>query len=74
MSHAAQCLICKHQRSRGSIVTGCLCFEDTRLDARVTGILTALLFQNARRHPCPGFERLEFGPDAYRAEDLPEKL
>jgi hypothetical protein len=65
--------MCKHQRSRGTHVTGCLRFEETRLEADVVAVLTGLLFQNAGRHPCPGLEKLEFGPDAYRSIDLPER-
>ena len=71
--HGAQCLMCKYQVSRNTTVTGCLRFENSKLDADTAGVLTALLFQNAGRARCPGMERLEFGPDAYRSIDLPER-
>jgi len=73
MSHGAQCLMCKFQDSRGVLVLRCLRFEETKLEADVSGILAAMLFQAAGRARCPGMVRLEFGPDAYRSEDLPPR-
>ena len=72
MSHAAQCLICKHQHDRRGVVVGCLRLEgNANTDLAI--IVGQMLYRAARREPCVAFERLPFGPDAYRSIDLPEK-
>lgn len=71
MSHAAQCLLCRHARRQGRLPSGCLRFEASKLDADTSSVLAAMLYQNAGTKRCPGFEKLEYGPDAYWAEDLP---
>lgn len=71
MSHAAQCLLCSHARTRGNMVIGCLAFENEALPYRATIALTALTFRAAAKAPCPVMDKLQHGPDAYRASDLP---
>jgi hypothetical protein len=72
-AYAAQCLLCKHAQRRGNMVVGCLRFEESSLPIDVSAILAALLYQIAGKERCVAREALEFGPDAYMAEDLPLK-
>ena len=71
MSHAAQCMLCKHARRRGNQVVGCLRFEEARVDPDVGSVLEALIYQLSGKGPCVAREKLEYGPDAYIAQDLP---
>ena len=71
MSHAAQCLLCKHAYRRGNQVVGCLRFEESRVDLDVAIVLAALIYQLAGSQRCVAHERLQYGPDAYMAQDLP---
>lgn len=72
MSHAAQCTLCKHARWRGNRVIECLRFDhDGATDAEL--VLAALLFQIAATKPCVAMEKLQFGPDAYFAQDAPAR-
>lgn len=73
MSYAAQCLVCQHQIDRHNLVVGCKRFENGNLDGDTASVMAALLYQNAERARCPGFTKLVYGRDAYRALDLPEK-
>ena len=71
MSHAAQCMLCKHARRRGNQVVGCLRFEFGPLDTDTSTVLAALIYQLAGSQRCVAREQLQYGPDAYMAQDLP---
>jgi len=71
MSYAAQCFMCKHAHRRGNQVVGCLRFEESRVDLDVAVVLAALIYQLAGKNRCVALEKLQYGPDAYIAEDLP---
>ena len=71
MSHAAQCLLCKHAQRRGNQVVSCLRFEFGPLDVDTSAVLAALIYQLAGSQQCVAHERLQYGPDAYMAQDLP---
>ena len=70
MSHAAQCLLCKHARHLGRTVVGCSAFEEIDPPI-VAAALTGLIYRAAATAPCPVRDAYEFHADAYFAEDLP---
>lgn len=65
-----QCAGCVHQWQPFGEPEGCLHFEGRDHGIAAT-VLAALLFQNAKRAPCPAFAEIKAGPESYRSENLP---
>ena len=72
-----QCATCQHWQRRGGVIlpasVGCVALESEAAGPRLAAIVIAMARQLAARNQCPAFSPWPLQPDAYRAEDLPQR-